>query len=83
MKSSAKKSPKNEKLNSKLFNNDGENDLNRSRSSMKSGGGSKKNLELKSKIFNDTQDTKNNKTILNISPIKKDSSLDNISKAGN
>lgn len=82
MKSSSKKSPQNEKLNSKLFNYEGDNDVNRSRTSMKSVGGSKKNLELKSKIFNDTHETKENKTILNISPIKKENSLENISKAG-
>jgi hypothetical protein len=80
---SSKKLPNNEGFQSKLFNNEGESELNRSKSSIKSGQTSKNNFELKSKIFNDSVDDKKSRSILNISPIKKEGSLENISKIEN
>lgn len=77
--SSNKQISKNDGFQSKLFNNE-ESDLNRSKSSIKSGATSKNNFELKSKIFSDSSDNRKSGSILNISPIKKDASMENISK---
>ena len=77
----SKKTSNNDKFHSKMFKKDKDDELNRSKSSLKSETNSKKTFELKSKIFNDSQVNKKDTSIQNISPIKKQNSEENISKA--